>query len=137
MNKKGAEIVGAKKTYKYSDQITHKLIRNDAYIYFKPTIWLTEKEIEVRGVKVIPDAFFRDNYGYKFLEIDNEQRWLNNVKKFEEYSALKKTNAFQRKYGRFPTLVWVVKYKSRMKRLEELAEKFDLKCEIYHHKEVL
>lgn len=136
LNKRGMAITGARKHFRYNSQVTHKIMRNDAYIYFKPTDWITEQEIDVRGIKVVPDAFFFSGSSHKFLEIDNEQRWINNVKKFEEYSELKKTGAFQRKYGRFPSLIWIVKYESRIARLKELAKKYDLFCEIYSHKEV-
>ena len=89
LNKRGMALVGAQRQFRYSDQLTHKLMRNDAYIYFKPSKWITEQAIEVRNINVVPDAFFFSGSSYKFLEVDREQRWNVNVKKFEDYSELK------------------------------------------------
>src|SRR5690625_1661914 len=46
LNKRGIELVGADKKYRHSDQLMHKLMRNDAYIFYKPTEWFTEQAIE-------------------------------------------------------------------------------------------
>lgn len=137
LNKRGLELLGTNNQYRHSNQITHKLMRNDAYIYFKPTEWWPEQEVEVGKVKVNPDAFLYSGSSYKFLEVDNMQRWYINKQKFENYKRLHRTGAFQKKYGKFPTLLWVVKYESRKPKLKELAEEYDLFCEVYTNEEVI
>jgi hypothetical protein len=136
LNKKGAALIGTKKQFKVNDQLQHKIMRNDAYIYFKPTKWRAEQEIKVRTITVIPDAFFYSGSSYKFLEVDNVQKWHVNVKKMEQYKDLKETGAFQKKYGKFPTLIWVVKFENRKAKLKELAKKLNLFCEVYLHDEI-
>ncbi|MDC3414247.1 replication-relaxation family protein [Terrihalobacillus insolitus] len=136
LNKKGVALVGAKKQFEYSDQINHKLMRNDAHIYFNPTNWKIEQEIKVRDVIVVPDAFFYSGSSYKFLEVDNTQKWHVNVTKMEQYKKLKDTGAFQQQYGHFPAIVWVVKFESRKEKLKKLAKEMDLVCDIYLHDEI-
>lgn len=139
LNKRGRLLVGAKKQFRVSDQLTHKLMRNDAYIYFRPTDWRAEMEIGRGNISVIPDAFFFSGSSYKFLEVDNEQRWHVNKRKFEEYRQLKDANLFQRdkRFRKFPTLVWIVKYDSRIPKLKELAKESKIACKVYSHKEVV
>ncbi len=137
LSKKGTALVGAKKQLRINDQLQHKLMRNDAYIYFKPTDWAAEQEIKVRNITVVPDAFFFSGSSHKFLEVDNVQKWNENVKKMEQYKALKETKAFQQHYGKYPTIVWVVKYEARKPKLKELAKEMDLFCEVYMHEEIL
>lgn len=137
LNKKGAALVGAKNQFKYSNQVQHKLMRNDAYIYFKPKEWFPEQEIKV-GKKLIvrPDAFFYSGSSYKFLEVDNLRNWHMNVKKLDLYKQIKNTGAFQIQYGKFPTIVWVVRYEVRKEKIKRLAKELDLFCEIYLHDEI-
>ncbi|WP_327605716.1 replication-relaxation family protein [Virgibacillus tibetensis] len=136
LNKKGIDLVGAKSQFKYTDQTTHKLMRNDAYIYFKPTEWKIEQEIKVRTVTVVPDAYFYSGSSYKFLEVDNTQKWNINVKKMENYKSLKETKAFQKQYKYFPPIIWVVKLESRKPKIKALAKEMDLFCEVYLHEEI-
>lgn len=136
LNKKGVALVGAKKQFKFNDQVIHKLMRNDSYIYFNPTQWVAEQEIAVGKIVVQPDAYFYSGSSYKFLEVDNTQKWQVNVKKMESYKKLKDTGAFQQKNGKFPTLIWVIKFDSRKDKLKELAKKMGVFCEIYHHDEI-
>jgi len=137
LNKKGAALVGAKKHFKLNNQVQHKLMRNDAYIYYNPTKWWPEQEIKIgKQIKIWPDAFFYSGSSYKFLEVDNIQDWNKNVKKMELYKKIKDTRAFQEHYGYFPSVVWVVKFKTRKAKLKTLAKKLDLHCEIYLHDEI-
>lgn len=135
LNKKGAALLGNKKQFEFSDQVTHKLMRNDAYIYFKPDKWYPEREF-LKPVPIIPDAYFKSGSSYKFLEVDNTQKWHVNVKKMETYKKLKDSGAFQKKYNYFPCVVWIVKFESRKKKLKELAKKMNLFCEVYMYDEI-
>lgn len=136
LNKAGAELVGAKKQFRYSEQAMHKIMRNDAYIYFKPSEWNIEQEIKVGKLTIIPDAYFYSGSSHKFLEVDNVQKMNVNIKKLENYKLLKDAGAFQKKYNYFPCVVWVVKFESRKKKIKELAKKMDLFVEIYCHDEI-
>lgn len=136
LNKHGREIVGSDRKFRADGQLTHKIMRNDAYIYFKPTRWITEQEITIKDISVRPDAYFYAGDSYYFLEVDNLQRWSHNVKKLEEYKKLKDTGIFQRKIGVFPTIVWVIKLESRKPKLIGLSEELGLQAEVYYHDEV-
>jgi len=137
LNKKGVALVGAKKQFKANNQVQHKLMRNDAYIYFKPTKWFSEQEIKVgKKLFIRPDAFFYSGSSYKFLEVDNVQKWHENVNKMNLYKDIKNTGAFQMKYGKFPILVWVVKYEVREEKMKKLASELGLFCEVYSHEEI-
>lgn len=136
LNKRGVELVGADYQYRHSDQVTHKIMRSDAYIYFKPTEWYPEREF-IKPVNIQPDAFFYSGSSYKFLEVDNTQKWTVNKRKFNDYKRLKESGAFQRKYGKFPPLIWVVKMHSRKERLLSLAKEYGISCEVYLHEEVM
>src|SRR5699024_9239741 len=136
LNKKGRELTGTKRQYRPNDQLNHKLMLNDAYIYFKPTKWYPEREF-LKPVKIIPDAFFYSSSSYKFLEVYNTQKMNVNKTKFESYKRAKDTSAFQNKYGYFPSLIWVTKFESRKGKLKELARKNNLFCEVYLHDEVV
>lgn len=136
LNRKGQELTGTQKPFKLSNQLEHKIMRNEAYVYFRPTTWVTEKEFKIGSLSVIPDAFFYSGSSYKFLEVDNTQRWNVNVEKMETYKKIKATNAFQVQYGKFPVLVWVVKFKSRKEKLLELAKKHNLHIDVYLYDEI-
>lgn len=134
LNKKGAALVDGKE-FRFSDQVTHKLMRNDAYVYFKPTEWKPEREF-IKPVAITPDAYFFSGSTYKFLEVDNTQKWKVNVGKMEKYKRLKESRVFQRQYNYFPPIIWIVKFETRKKKLKELAKEMDLHCEIYMHEEI-
>lgn len=135
LNKKGAALIGTKKQFKYNDQVQHKLMRNDAYIYFKPREWYPERKF-LKPIEFIPDAFFYSGSSYKFLEVDNVQTWKTNVEKMNVYKDIKNTGAFQIQYGKFPTIVWVVRYEVRKDKIKKLAKELDLFCEVYLHDEI-
>lgn len=118
-----------------NDQVQHKLMRNDAYIYFKPTGWKTEREF-LKPVAITPDAYFYSGSTYKFLEVDNVQRWHINVGKMEKYQQFKKSGGFQKQMGYFPPIVWVVRFEVRKTKLKALAKEMDLFCEVYLHDEI-
>ncbi len=136
LNKKGATLVGAKKQFRVNNQVQHKLMRNDAYIYFKPTGWKSEREF-LKPVAITPDAYFYSGSTYKFLEVDNVQKWYTNVKKMEKYKAFKESGVFQKQLGYFPTIVWVVRFEVRKEKLKSLAKEMNLFCEIYLHEEIV
>ncbi|MEK4883697.1 replication-relaxation family protein [Bacillus sp. FSL W8-0223] len=109
LNKDGRELIGSDKEVKKSMQIEHKLLLNEAYIYFGcPSDWITEYRIEheeeitdiivrigsgksVMKKIVIADAYFAGNV----IEIDNTRHMKDNLKKIANYKEifkLKKIN---------------------------------------------
>lgn len=135
LNKKGAALIGAEKQFRHSNQVQHKIMRNDAYIYFKPTGWKAEREFK-KPVAITADAYFLSGSTYKFLEVDNIQNWHVNVAKMEKYKKFKDSGLIQKQLKYFPTIVWVVKFEIRKEKLKELAKELNLFCEIYLHDEI-
>lgn len=135
LNKKGAALVGSPKQLRINDQLPHKLMRNDAYIYFRPDGWKAERKFE-KPVKIISDAYFLSNKKYKFLEIDNVQKWHVNVGKMESYKKFQKSGICQKQLGYFPTVIWVVRFESRKTKLLQLARELNVICDVYLHDEI-
>jgi len=117
LNKRGRTLLGVTRQFKYNSHIHHKLMRNDAYVYFRPQKWKNEQEVSIGSVTITPDAYFKTDR-FSFLEVDNTQKWHVNEKKIENYQKFYDTGAFQRELGYFPELVWVVKNESRVSKLK-------------------
>ncbi len=135
LNQKGINLIGEGYLLKWGN-VEHRLLRNDAYIYYKPTKWQPEIELKVGSVAVYPDALFYSGMTYKFLEVDRTQRWYKNVEKIEEYVELKETKALQQEYKHFPALIWIAEMESRISRIEALCKKKDLHCEVFSVKQI-
>jgi hypothetical protein len=129
LSQKGSNLMES--PYLKWGNVEHRLLRNDVYIHYRPTKWETETEYSVGDITIIPDAFFLSGITYKFLEVDRTQRWYINRKKLVTYSNLKQTKAYQKKYGHFPTLVWVVEIESRKPKIKTLCNELNLHCEVY------
>lgn len=123
------------KQFKYSSQLHHKLMRNDAYVHFSPKEWFPEAEFKIGDLVIRPDAFFKTDK-YHFLEIDNAQKWHINVRKLENYAKIKNSGAFQRKYGHFPLVIFVTTFPGRKERFLKLAKTLELPIEVYMKEEV-
>jgi len=139
LNKNGRERIGSKDIRSKTLQYRHFLMRNDLYIYLKkPSIWENEYNIDINGVKIIPDVMYTKKVlnedRYFFAEIDNEQIIATNLNKLRKYKQLKDTNVYQKQLGYFPTLSWVVKTERRKVDLLKYGE--GLKQEIYLWSEI-
>lgn len=119
-----------------NNQIQHRIMRNDAYIYFNPTGWISERKFE-KPVAITADAYFKYNDKYHFLEVDHTQGWHKNVDKLERYKQFKECGVFQKQLGYFPVIVWVMKYDSRKEKLLELAREMKLQCKVFLHDEII
>lgn len=135
LNQRGINLIGEGYLLKWGN-VEHRLLRNDAYIYYKPTEWRPEIELRVGGVTVCPDAFFYSGMTYKFLEVDRTQRWYKNKEKIKEYAKLKETKALQQKYKHFPALIWVVEMESRIDKIKSICDKYGLYCEVFSVKQI-
>lgn len=139
LNKNGRERVGCTDVRNKTLQYRHFIMRNDLYIYLhRPSVWEAEYNIEIDGIKIIPDVMYRrkvmNEDRYFFGEIDNEQIMAKNKEKIERYKALKEHGAYQKTLGYFPTLVWVTKSERRKNDLIRYMK--DLKHDIYLWEEI-
>src|SRR5699024_3893888 len=92
LNKRGRTLLGVTRQFKYNSHIHHKLMRNDAYVYFRPQKWKNEQEVSIGSVTITPDAYFKTDR-FSFLEVDNTQKWHVNEKKIENYQKFYDTGA--------------------------------------------
>jgi hypothetical protein len=137
LNKVGRERVGSTKVIHWIPQVEHILMRNDLFLYFRPIEWRIEEPVSVGEFKIIPDVIgckkMLDRRRYFFVEIDNAQRWTNNLTKLKHYKRLKEYGTFQEQFGYFPNLVWLTKSSVRA---AELRKYKDLTMEIYEWEEI-
>ena len=131
LSKKGAERVGSnKKLLSQSMNYAHTIMRNELYIYFnQPKSWMVEFPVEWGQNKLIADVFFKGKQGCYFVEIDNTQSMIENIKKLNKYRDLKANQLVQKEIGLFPKLLWVTKSEVRKKRLVKHCE--GLENEVY------
>jgi Replication-relaxation len=90
LSKKGRDYVGTDRVIKKTMQMEHKLMRNDVRIYYDyPADWRNEVEqkMTIGGKKksIVADAVFTLDGTMYFVEIDNEQKMINNKRKIDFY----------------------------------------------------
>lgn len=123
LNKAGRARIGSDTTRSKTAQANHYLMRNDAYIYYRPEAWKNEQRFLIDGKPlVIADAYFQYKLRRYFLEVDHLQHMTKNRDKIERYKRLKATGALQERLKYFPRLVWVTVTESRKKQLLEWCE---------------
>ena len=107
LNKDGRQLIGSEKEIKKTIMFDHMLLANDAYIYYGcPQDWKREYSIEITqepkfgaGIKIegltltnkktiIPDAVFKQEWYYCFVEIDNTRTMIDNRKKIKRYQEM-------------------------------------------------
>lgn len=130
LNQKGINLIGEGKLLKWGN-VNHRLLRNDAYIYYRPSEWQAEVEMEYRNIMITPDAFFKSGMTYKFLEVDITQQWYKNLEKLSNYAKMRDVGIFQKQYGHFPLLVWVVEIESRVNKIKNECARLNLPCEVF------
>lgn len=138
LNKRGRERIGSEKEVNWSPSVLHTIMRNDMFLYLNPLRWHIEQPVEVKGdFKIVPDAIGvrkeLDQERFFFVEIDNTQRWSENLKKLNRYRRLKDYRVWQDHHGYFPTIVWLTKSETRIAALRKVI---DLKIETYHWEEI-
>ena len=115
-------------------QMLHKLMRNDLYIHLgTPSDWRIEQsvEFEMSGevITLVPDATFRRNAEFHFVEIDNKQSMKTNKDKIDKYHYLSKL-IFQQ-YNHTPTVIWYTAINRRKEDLQGYCEKKGVKNILY------
>lgn len=122
LNKAGRDKVGALKTIAKTSSYKHTLMRNDIYVkYSCPKAWQNEYVLKADGLHFIADSVFMQEGQMYFLEVDNQQKMMENKKKLENYKRFKDTGLWQNKNGgTFPTLVFYTVSQTRKAQLQEL-----------------
>ncbi len=125
LNKKGRDYLGSDKVVNKTNQLEHKLMRNDLRIYYDyPKDWKNEPELIIKmngqREKISPDATFTMQGTNIFIEVDNKQSMVNNYKKIDFYARAFPTIAY--KSGSEPMLVFYTKTEVRRNKLFEYAE---------------
>lgn len=131
LSKKGAEQVGVEPVKK-SNQIEHVLLRNEAWMFLNFPSWYLEHSIEltIKGKtrNLIPDAQYLHDTLY-CVEIDNQQRLIKNKEKLEMYSELNKL--YEKDENKKIVVQFFTTCQSRKKKLEEIAGRNQVVCEVY------
>ncbi|HZG16987.1 MAG TPA: replication-relaxation family protein [Candidatus Bathyarchaeia archaeon] len=124
LSKYGRQMIGSTKRVRRTLQVIHTLMRNDFFFYMNcPAYWKNEMKVSVgEKIKVVPDAVFRSNQRYQFLEIDNTQTMADNKLKIDRYKEMFQTGMFQKQFGYFPTLHIVTVNQSRVRRFKEMCD---------------
>lgn len=139
LNKNGLEFIGSEQEpLKKNMQVEHYLMRNDMYIYFDfPSDWKIEKAIpftakvdigggivQTKNRLIKPDAQFKKGGIFHFLEVDNQQKMIENKKKIELYKEL--TLSVKETYKQTPTIVFYTCSQNRKKKLDEWCDRAGL-----------
>jgi hypothetical protein len=130
LNTKGRELIGSTNVVKRSLQATHKIMRNEMYIFLRqPKEWVVEHGYEFDGKWIRPDAEFKRGSFKVWIEIDHLQSMKENEKKVKRFKELRDTGLMQRNYYSFPKIIWLTTTEYRRKKLNELCK--DLDVEVY------
>lgn len=131
LSNRGKERIGSNQSTLKRNKIQHTLMRNDLYIKLgMPSTWKKESPIK-KGEEVIliPDAIFKKNNQYYFVEVDNKQTMRTNNDKIKKYKDVFKS--VFRTHGYHPILIWYTLSEVRKNRLAESCEKQGIKYKIY------
>lgn len=122
LSAKGRKEIGSQTARRRTIHTQHTLLRNEIYIRYRPDYWRAEFPIKWGNETIIPDAIFKRDNQFVFLEVDNTQSMSQNEKKIAQYRALRETQIFQRKHGHFPTILYVTTSEYRQKQLRALLD---------------
>lgn len=132
LSKLGREYTQAKRTLRKTQYAMHAVMRNEWYIYTgMPSQWQNEIKIGDATETQICDTFYKDN-GYNIiLEVDRLQKMSENRIKAQSYYGMYKRGALTRKFGYFPTVVWLTSTELRRKQLKGICNELGLPAEVY------
>lgn len=87
--KRGRDMAGTDKVRKPTIHAAHFLLRNEAYIHFRPVRWQPEPTITWGSHTIRPDAIFYTKEGRRYiLEVDVSQPMVENKEKIELYKRM-------------------------------------------------
>lgn len=120
LNKKGREYVGSTNAVNKTNQLEHKLMRNDLRIYYDyPHDWKNEAEliVTINGKKqrIIADASFTIQGTIFFVEVDNKQTMVNNYKKIDFYAEA--FRVIENRTGNEPMLIFYTNSEIRKEKI--------------------
>lgn len=127
LSAKGRKEIGSNVIRRRTLTVQHTLTRTELFIRYNPDFWRVETPIKWSDNTIIPDAVFRHNDTYYFAEIDLTQSMAANERKITLYASLRENGAFERKYGQFPTIIFVTVSEHRRKKLSALLDGFKAK----------
>ena len=126
LSNKGKQQIGSDQSELKKSQIIHALMRNDLYIKFgMPADWKKEYRMKWGENILIPDATFKSNGEFHFIEIDNKQTMATNIDKIKKYREL--SHAIFNQYNHTPTLIWYTNSDVRRRKLSEACKKAGVK----------
>lgn len=118
----GRALIGSERIRKRTPHVPHFLMRNDVYLHYRPVVWYSEQPFQWLGETIVPDAYFTKNNQHYFLEVDRCQSMVANEEKVRLYRSLKDSGLFQKRYGAFPTILFVTTSEHRQKRLRAVLD---------------
>jgi len=122
LSAKGRKEIGSSTARRRTLHTQHTLFRNDVYLHYRPEYWRIEFPIKWAEKAIIPDAIFKRDGQFIFLEVDHTQAMAQNEKKIALYRGLRDAKVFQAKYGHFPTILFVTVSDYRQKQLRALMD---------------
>ncbi len=130
LSNKGKQIIGSNQGKLNKKEITHVLMRNDLYIKLgMPSGWKKERPVKWGNNKLIPDATFKKDGEFQFVEVDNQQTMATNIEKIKKYKEL--SYVIFQQYNHRPTVIWYASSELRKKKIKDICEKHGLKFQVY------
>ncbi|WYD68271.1 hypothetical protein [Bacillus phage PK1] len=119
----GRDYTGSKKIRRKTQFVSHVIMRNEFYLFSKcPAEWKNELRIKDGDDSIIPDAWFKANNMYHFLEVDLTQKMAANRQKVRKYLGFFERRRLEGHFGYFPPLIWLTGSQVRKRQLEGLCE---------------
>jgi hypothetical protein len=133
LNKKGAELVGGEATIRKNSPLEHIVMCNDIYLFYHyPHDWKVEARTKWReGGKeynIVSDARFTYHNQMYFLEVDIQQKMVENKRKVEKYAYL--FRFIQRQQIGEPILLWYTVSEVKKKQLEKWCKEYGVAREV-------
>ncbi|BDH62288.1 hypothetical protein MTP04_24180 [Lysinibacillus sp. PLM2] len=133
LSKEGREYVGCNKVRKKGGHVTHIIMRNDFWLFYKcPKDWRNEIKISNGKTSIVVDAMFNKDGFQCFLEVDHLQSMKENHTKIKRYKELMPSLAL--KLGHYPTIIWLTTTELRRKQLQQACD--GLKAIVYTINEI-
>jgi hypothetical protein len=133
LNKRGAEMIGGQVTVTGNSPLQHIVMRNDIYIFYHyPHDWKAEAKTRWKeGGKeysIVSDARFTYHGQMYFLEVDIQQKMVENKRKVEKYAYL--FRFIQRQRIGEPILLWYTVSEVKKRQLEAWCKEYGVPCEV-------
>jgi hypothetical protein len=122
LSAKGRKEIGSTTVRRRTLHTQHALLRNEVYLRYLPEYWRVEFPIKWADKTIIPDAIFKRDGQFVFLEVDHTQAMAQNEKKIALYREIRETQIFQKKHGHFPSILIVTVSEYRQKHLRALLD---------------